>query len=192
MNDSPDAVTENPSTTIYLDSSGDLKLLVKDTGQQWKTLVVSSNAMCLASPVWRAMLDPKGHFREATEQEVRFPEDDLDALLIVLRIAHLKFRQLPESVTFKGLVDLAVLCDKYDTVAVVRKWLPQRLAPWHKHHLSPGFEEWLSVAWTFGDFATFPILTTSLVVSCDIDGAGRLCHLGKPLSISTVPNIIGE
>ena len=148
--------------------------------------------MCLASPVWRAMLDPKGHFREATEEEVRFPEDDIDALLIVLRIAHLQFRQLPESVTFKGLVDLAVICDKYDTVAVVRKWLPEWLAPWHKYILLPGFEEWLSVAWTFGDFATFRILTSSLVVSCNIDGAGRLCYFGKPLSISTVPIIIGE
>lgn len=45
------------------------------------------------------MSDPKGHFKEAKEREVEFTEDNLEALLIILRIAHLQFGQLPESVT---------------------------------------------------------------------------------------------
>lgn len=183
---------EDPSTTIHLDSSGGLRLLIKDKEQRWMTLVVSSSAMCLASPVWRAMLDPKGHFKEAKEREVEFPEDDLDALLIILCIAHLRFRQLPESVTFRGLVNLAVVCDKYDTVAIVRKWLPEWLAPWYEHDLSSGYEEWLSIAWTTGDFVKFQKLTKHLVLSCDINSAGKLCHLGKLLTISIVPNVIEQ
>lgn len=183
---------EDPSTTIHLDSSGDLRLLVKDTGQQWKTIAVSSNAMCLASPVWRAMLDPKGHFKEAKEREIEFPEDDLEALLIVLRIAHLQFRQLPESVTFQGLVKLAVVCDKYDTVGAIRKWLPEWLAPWNEHDLSSGYEEWLSIAWTNGDCVKFQKLTRHLILSCDTYDAGRLCRFGMPLEVSIIPNITGE
>lgn len=192
MNDLTDATIEGSSTTIYLDSSGDLKLLVKDTDQQLKTLLVSSNAMCLASPVWRAMLNSEGHFKEAKEREVEFPEDDLDALLTILRIAHLKFRQLPESVTFEELVNLAVVCDKYDTVGVVRKWLPEWLAPWYGHDLLPDYEEWLSIAWTNGDLATFQKLTKHLVLRCDVNSTGGLLRDGKLLTISIVPNIIGE
>ena len=183
---------DQTSSTIYLDSSGDLRVLVKDIGDEWKTLIVSSNPMCLASPVWRAMLNPKSHFREAERQEVEFPDDNLDALLIVLRVAHLKFRDLPKSLSFDGLVNLAVVSDKYDTVGIVRPWLPQWLAPWYKESCSPGYEEWLSIAWTFGDFATFQKVTRHLIESCDIDDAGRLSHLGKPFTVSVVPDIIGK
>ena len=113
MKDSTNETVEGPTSTIInLDSSGDLRLLVKGPGDKWTTLIVSSSAMCLASPVWRAMLNPRSHFREAEKQEVEFPDDDLDALLIVLRVAHLKFRELPKTVSFDGLVNLAVLSDK--------------------------------------------------------------------------------
>ena len=213
MEDSSNEIAEDStSTTIYLDPSGDLRLLVRDFDDEWRTLVVSSSAMCLASPVWRAMLNPNSHFKEAERQEVEFPDDDLDALLIVLRVAHLKFRELPESVSFDGLVNLAVISDKYDTVVcklnrflpehvsakfandkgVVRKWLPGWLAPWYKESCSPGYEEWLSIAWTTGDSATFRTITKHLIESCNIDNAGRLCHLGKPFAVSIVPDIISK
>ena len=193
MKDPTDEVAESStSTTIYLDSLGDLRLLVKDSDDTWRTLIVSSSAMCLASPVWRAMLDPKSHFKEAEKQEVEFPGDDLDALLIILRVAHLKFRDLPNSLSFKGLVNLAVVCDKYHAIGVVRRWLPQWMAPWYKESCSPGYEEWLSISWTTGDFATFQKVTRHLMISCDIDNAGRFCHLGKPFAVSIVPGIIGK
>ena len=193
MKDSTNEIAEEPPfTTIYLDSSGDLRLLVQDSDDEPRTLIVSSSAMCLASPVWRAMLDPKSHFKEAEKQEVEFPDDDLDALLIILRVAHLKFRELPNSLSFKELVNLAVVCDKFDAVGVVRRWLPQWLAPWYKESCSPGYEEWLSIAWTTGDSATFRTNTKHLIESCDIDNAGRLCHLGKPFAVSIVPDIIGK
>ena len=193
MEDSSSESSEDPTpTTIYLDSLGDLRLLVKDADDEWTTLIVSSSAMCLASPVWRAMLNPTSHFREAERQQIEFPDDDLDALLIVLRVAHLKFRELPDSLSFKGLVKLAVVCDKYDTMGVVRRWLPQWLAPWYKKSCSPGYEEWLSIVWTTGDNATFRTTTKHLIESCDMDTAGRLCHRGKPFAVSIVPDMIGK
>lgn len=42
------------------------------------------------------------------------PEDDPDALLILLRIAHLQFSDLPDAlVVYEHFLQLAVLCDKY-------------------------------------------------------------------------------
>ncbi len=89
-----------------------------------ETFVVSSAVMRIASPVWKTMFDPQGHFmdsqRSFTHGEMDFPEDNADALLCVLRIAHLQFRRIPETLDYAELLNLAIICDKYDTVAIVR------------------------------------------------------------------------
>lgn len=99
---------EDRSSTV-LDPSGDLQLST-DT----QDFVVSSRAMCLASPVWRAMFDPHGHWTKQSSGVADLPEDDPDALLILLRIAHLQFSRLPEKLAdYEHLLQLAVLCNKY-------------------------------------------------------------------------------
>lgn len=59
--------------------------------------------MQIVSPVWRAMLDPSKVFAEATASEVLFEDDDPRALLILLHIAHCRFKELPESLSFSAL-----------------------------------------------------------------------------------------
>ena len=125
------------ATTIYLVDDGDLRLNVTCPGARekrlrgsdsplvyQKTFVVSSAVMRIASPVWRTMFDPQGPFmdtqRSFTQGEMDLPEDDADALLCVLRIAHLQFRRIPETLDYALLLKVAIICDKYDTVAVVR------------------------------------------------------------------------
>ena len=83
-------------------------------------LVVSSAVMRIASPVWRTMFDPQGHFMESRRSLTDIPEDDPDALLCVLRIAHLQFRKIPGTLNYADLLNVAIICDKYDTVAIVR------------------------------------------------------------------------
>ena len=128
---------EDDATTIYLVDDGDLRLHVNCSREKkeelsnsdssavsQKTFVVSSAVMRIASPVWRTMFDPQGPFmdtqRSFTHGEMDLPEDDADALLCILRIAHLQFRKLPETLDYAELLNLAIICDKYDTVAVVR------------------------------------------------------------------------
>lgn len=123
--------------TVNLVDDGDLRIHVTLSSERNKrlrrsdlpiayqqTLLVSSAVMRIASPVWRTMLDPQGHFMESQRSlihgEIEFPEDDPDALLCVLRIAHLQFRKVPDTLDYEELVDLAIICDKYDTVAIVR------------------------------------------------------------------------
>lgn len=70
------------------------------------------------------MFDPQGPFmdtqRSLTHGEMELPEDDADALLYVLRIAHLQFRRIPATLEFVDLLNVAIICDKYDTVEIVR------------------------------------------------------------------------
>ena len=128
---------QDDAMTVNLVDDGDLRIHVTCSSERKKrlrgsdlpivyqqTLLVSSAVMRIASPVWRTMFDPQGHFmesqRSSTPGEIDFPEDDPDALLCVLRIAHLQFRKIPETLDYAELLDLAIICDKYDTVAIVR------------------------------------------------------------------------
>lgn len=103
-----------------------------------KTFRVSTKAMCLASPVWRVMLDPSGPFKEAHPEndQVLFPEDDAQALLTVLCIAHLEFHSIPERLSFTQLLNLAIICDKYDTGRLILPWFSK----WEKSFKDSAFE----------------------------------------------------
>ena len=106
---------------IHVDPSGNLSLLV-GTDDNQKTFVVSSAALCLASPVWRAMVNPKGHFLEANSEgrRVSLPDEDPKYLLLLLNIVHLHFHKVPQVLSTDDLFQMALLCDKYDSVRIVR------------------------------------------------------------------------
>ena len=95
-----------------LDPSGDVHLRTDA-----QVFVVSSKVMCLASSVWRAMFDPQRPWAKQPPGVYDMAEDDANALLIILRIAHLQFSDLPDAlVVYDHLLQLAVLCDKYGGV----------------------------------------------------------------------------
>jgi hypothetical protein len=57
-------------------------------------------------------------------KELDFTEDNGDALLILLRIAHLQFEDISEEeMALDSLLHLAVLCDMYDCAKLVKPWL---------------------------------------------------------------------
>lgn len=63
------------------------------------------------------------------------------------------------------LLHLAVLCDKYDMVRLIRPWLPKWTEP-----LRDNFnEQWAFVAWTFGDQFTFDAVVRRMVM-CSLSG----------------------
>lgn len=181
-------------STVSLDPWGDLKIIATDRDQQPKTFVASSSVMRLASSVWRVMFDPQGRFREAqgSQEEIPLPDDDADALLIVLRIAHLAWREVPESISFDNLADLAVLCDKYDVIHLVRPWLARWQSRPRLLETSPGHEERLFIAWTFGDYISFVTHAKNLVLSCKTDDTGRLTCGGKAVALGFAPGLVGE
>ena len=185
--------------TEHVDPSGDLTLLVK-VGNKRKSFIVSSKVMCLASPIWRAMLDPKGHFKEASpdNKEITFEDDDLEALQLLLDISHMRYLKIPTSLKYNGLLNLTILCDKYDTVTLVRPWLPKWL-PGLKHLADhPGYEEWLFIAWVLGDAETFERIASRLVSTIEIrDGLfgseSRIYIDGRTLSTQHMPpGIVGQ
>jgi hypothetical protein len=173
---------------VSLNDSGDRKLIVgqKEDGQ--RIYKVSSVAMSMASPVWKAMFNPTSGFLESNpDVPVEFPEDDPDALLILLWIAHLQFHEIPKSISFSWLTELAILCDKYDSVRLLQPFIEQWISPWALLCLEPGYEAWLFIAWSFGCEQIFNLLAASLVLSIELDGEGRILNSGNELLVDHMP-----
>ena len=187
--------------TVHVAPSGDLKLLVDYENEDSestlsKIIVVSSTVLCLASPVWRAMFDPQGHFMEAKQsgsREVHLADDDPKALLILLDIAHLNFERVPSALSFDELLKVSVLCDKYDTVNLVHPWASNWIQALCSSHLNPGFEEWLFIDWTFGEESAYKSLSVILVGSIKTDESGQVLNSeGNPLGQVMPPGAVGE
>lgn len=102
------------------------------------------------------MLDPNGRFLESTQpqpgdpQIVNFSDDDPGALRTLLDIGHLNFHNLPDDRDVPEVFQLAVLCDKYDCIRLLRPWTGK----WYTHFdenrdkHDPGKR--LFIAWAFG------------------------------------------
>lgn len=182
-------------STITIAANHDLSFTITyedGSGYRW---LVSASAVCLASPVWAAMLKPTSSFRETETKEIELKEDDEpEAILILLRIAHLQHLQIPVTLSFEQLYEMAVVCDKYDTVTLVTPWL----GGWATEEMrgfanEPDYERWLFIAYTFGFDDVFERAAKSLVSSSKTDRDGQCLNSDEMyLEGSYPPDIIGK
>ena len=188
------------SSTIYVDPSGDLRLVAGYTDAEGddsdsRTFVVSTRVLCLASPIWKSMFDPSGPWakQKSGSEPFEMKEDDPDTLLILLDAAHLNFDLIPQMLDLDQLFQLAVLCDKYDTFKLVRPWISgwitwlQGLKP----TCAPGNEDWLFISWSLGKEKIYQTLSKHLVSSVTINEEGQcLGPAGKILGDDMPPGAL--
>ena len=184
--------------TIYLTTLGDITIEVlrerkdDESSDTTQDIVCSSHVLCLASPVWRAMFENKDRFLEGNTGKAHFHDDNPEALLIILRIAHLQYQDLPSELQFRGLVNLAVICDKYETTKIVRPWLARWEKPWTFFGTTSGHEELLFISWTFGNDEIFTKVLSHLIRNCVPRNAGVYLPSGKLMEGHYPPGIIGS
>ena len=179
--------------TINLDPTGDLKIVI-DIDHEKTCVIVSSQALCLASPVWRAMLNPKSGFQEATsaDRTIYFLDDDVQTLLLLLRICHLRFSEVPQTLDLDQLFETAILCDKYDIVTLIRPWLSKWQEPLLPQAGEDDDEKWLFISWTLGDSVVFERIVEKLVLKSEGREEGQcIGSYGKVLGPNTPPGVIG-
>lgn len=144
--------TNNPdSSTVIFDPFGDLVLVVNKSEKQIQ-FRVSTKVMSLASLVRHIMLDSSDPFKEAQRKngEVALPEDDPNVLCVLMHVIHLRSRSIPDSLDFDELMNLAILCHKYDVVEFVAPWV---VSKWKNVIVSypnmAGYESSIVLAWIF-------------------------------------------
>lgn len=187
---------------IELCPNADLTLIVGEFSSssfRHHRFKVSRNTLCMASSVFRAMLS--GNFIEAQKDEIELEDDDPDALLIILRIVHLRFSEVKRSFEHQSqLVNVAVVCDKYDLVAVCRPFVPGWVRKWLRAqnpipNLSAhGQIEMCLWTWVFGYEEEFCYLVNfiCLTSSFDDDGNFRTMAEGKFTDENLPLSIVGE
>ncbi|KAL2071714.1 hypothetical protein VTL71DRAFT_12949 [Oculimacula yallundae] len=135
-------------------------------------MLVSSKHMKLSSPVFRAMLQrdgfKEGQILEATGSvEIPLPDDDPEAMTILLDVVHGRNRMVPRKVTLKTLTAIAVLADKYQMVEVLEafsnSWI-KRLKPKLPTEYLEAEDElsifrWLKISWVFSKAKEFKAMT---------------------------------
>ncbi|KAF3914452.1 hypothetical protein AA313_de0201892 [Arthrobotrys entomopaga] len=114
-----------------------------------------------ASPVWARLLAsdngfsqlPTEMFGDSKISVLSLPEDDADAMLVLLRIMHYKNQTIPKSLTYSELLQIAIICDKYNCDNLVfpwaRTWINGLLNdPYHEYR-NYGHEGWLFIGTVF-------------------------------------------
>ena len=173
---------------VSFSDTGDRTILVGEAETGQRMYKVQSLLMTMTSPVWKVMLAPGSFLEGNPDVLVELPDDDPDALLILLRILHFQNDLVPKELpSFDCLVEIAVLCDKYDTVNVVRPYLENWMSPWIQFCFEPGYEHWLFVAWTFGCPKIFDALAASLVLDAEVHSDGKVKRSKKLVSSESVP-----
>jgi len=214
------AETELTAVQLTICSYGDLKLSLQ-TSTINATYLVSSHLLCSASPIFRASLGPSSRFAEAIEfrrsQEVatatsvsddslyimRIGGDlgfDPTAMAVVLYIIHGRVGHIPETIEFKNLLDIAIICDYYECAGAMSPWNKAWMQPLEKLALEPGYEDWLFIAFLFGNQELFGKITKAFArngVQKDgefvvmVNGEVKKMHSRLPEGIArTAPGII--
>jgi len=143
---------------------GDVVLVV---GPRNVRLRIQSQVLRCASKVFGAMFGPtwsegQGLSKESP-REVRLVEDDADALQIICRVIHHRNNDVPQSLTPKEVLQIAIEADKYDLNVALKyaraQWLKPRGRP---ERVDMGYL--LAAAFLFGDMDMFVANTLALIL----------------------------
>ena len=169
-----------------------------DDGKTARRFRVPSQVLATASRCFQVSFGPTAQFESATEVRraaIRgnFPANiDLDdnpaAMELVLKILCFRHHELPTTLDFRSIVNIAAVADKYELDLVLRPWVNQWLEPFQSKLFEYGKTEsgsndktlqadqlehdWLFVSWVFGYQDAF-VQITRLLSFAEVD----LLHL---------------
>jgi hypothetical protein len=140
--EAPIEVGEDPvekyDEVIY--EGGDMVAIVGNPSTRY---LVSSHILKQASEEWKKQI--KGYVKE-----IHFIHDPKNNMVKILYLVHHRPHQALEKPTFGSLVSLAHICHKYSLVSLVRSHIKHWSLEWKDKLKTPGYEEWLYVAWVLG------------------------------------------
>ena len=166
---------------LILDPDGDLRLCVTESlTTRNAAFVVSRSTLCLSSPVFRAMLDKHPNFPEGqrpndgSTQKIELEEDNLESLVVFLRIIHLRCDEVPQTMNAQQIQHMASLCDKYDSSISLgmwpATWLQAEKEPWSTYDSISQ----IRIANAFGLEHLLAQATRAIVLRCAVGPDGAL------------------
>jgi hypothetical protein len=105
---------------------GDVLLKIGEDEQHSSSVLVSSVALSMISPVFEAMFrgKPAGGKAMSADSPHTFllTDDDAAAIRTIYRIAHFKTAELPVEMPVHAFADYAMVCEKYQCSTAVQAW----------------------------------------------------------------------
>lgn len=169
------SLTPTQDAKTDADPAGDLVLVI-GSGDNQRSVRVSSKVLSLASPVLAAMFSPR-RFSEGTAlsssnpPNIYLPEDDPEAVTRFCQIVHFKdYNGKQPSPSFDQLINMALFCDKYDTGLALNPWSELWLQPQSGFETSGDYRNMLALAYAFNNQEAFWIGSRNMMF---YDMAGR-------------------
>ncbi|KAK6514819.1 hypothetical protein TWF506_007181 [Arthrobotrys conoides] len=145
----------------YYSKCPDIKVELYRNGKIADRVYGTSAAIRNVSDVFNRMLDPDNGFRALPAdidlgkqlRVLSLPDDDAEAMLIIFKIIHYETKLISKTLSYQLLVELAVVCDKYNCARILHPW-PDTWIPnlinTKDHDLSKvGQEDWLLIGHIF-------------------------------------------
>ncbi|KAF2093976.1 btb/poz-like protein [Rhizodiscina lignyota] len=156
---------DNSNLVINISLDGDVILVV---GPQHVRLRVHSQCLRCASKVFGAMFGPQWMEGEGisykSPSEVLLLEDDAEALRTICRVIHHRNDDVPQFLTPKAVLQVAIVADKYDLNVALRFANMQGLKPRiDVERVDMGYL--MAAAFLSSDVGTFMAHTLSLVLN---------------------------
>lgn len=166
-------------TTI--DSDGDLQMDFFDAGKI-RGLLVNKHTLCMASEVFRKILAKDSPFQEnqgvSFNHEgvhvIRFEEDEVAPMQIIMDAIHLNGNKVPTFVSFRLLEQIAITCDKYDLRRSLGAWPRLWMEQYRKITAADGFGRLLFIATVFEYVDLYPHITKHLIMTSMINRDGEI------------------
>ena len=138
---------------------------------------VSSRHLSLASPVFKAMLTggfEEGRVQSTQVQEIQLPDDDPEALVILLHVIHGLMWKVPRQLDLQTLLEISILVDKYQlqqVVAIVSELWIDHLWESSAKTRTKTFVQWICISWVFGTPLQFEESTKVAIreITCSIE-----------------------
>jgi hypothetical protein len=165
--------SRRPPQKYALSIRGDFTVVLGNDKEGQVEVLVASQALCMSSPTWEKTCS--NGCKETTQRRAIFDHDDPDVMLLLLHVAHLKFAHVPTEMSHEELIEIAKVCDKYDSAMLLRPWMRGWIEECKKNWNESKPEGLLFVFWVFGDASGFERAAKSLVLlgTCE-NGPGTL------------------
>ncbi|KAB5531380.1 hypothetical protein GE09DRAFT_1228182 [Coniochaeta sp. 2T2.1] len=140
-----------------------------------------------------------GGFSEARpatgDWRVKLPEDDPEALALLLNIIHGRFEAVPLVLPNSKIYKITVLSNKYDLTQVLRPWARRWTERFVEHSAHSAQVAW--IAWELGDRVFLEDMLDDLLLtgSLNEDGNLVLAFNDEPLSsfeMLAIMNVVGQ
>ena len=146
-----------------------------------RRIIVQSDTIKNFGPKWvEAIAQSERENLLSRRRVLSLPNDDADMMLVLMWLSHVwHIRKVPKLLSFRQLLAMTSLCAKYEMNSQVAPYIRTWIVPHQGKLLSPGREQWLTVASQFGLERHYITLARHLVLHCRVDVEGTLLVPGR-------------